>query len=203
MTGNGGYHDWAQQGPPPGPPPGPAYDWAAQDPRSSGGGPGPGLVIALAVGAVVLLVAAFLVVVLIQFRGSGDGGPVAGGEMVTVTSTAPAGAATSGASTSASTTSTSKTTTTTRTRAPEPGGLVEECSDSGGSELPRAGRGTEATSCPFANSVRDAYFDTARPGDPALVEAYSPVTGQRYDMRCTGGEVITCRGGNNAVVYLY
>lgn len=201
MTGNGGYQDWNQQGPHSGPPPGPAYDWAAQDSRPSGGGPGLGAGIALAVGAVVLLVAVLLVVLVIQFRGSGDGGPVAGGEMVTVTSTAPAGTATSGSSTSRSTTSTSRTTTT--TRAPEPGGLVEECSDSGGSELPRAGRGTEATSCPFAISVRDAYFDTARPGDPALVEAYSPVTGQRYEMRCTGGEVITCRGGNNAVVYLY
>lgn len=181
---------------------GPGYDWAAQDSRSSGEGRGLGAGIALAVGAVVLLVAALLVVLVVQFRGSGDGGPVARGEMVTVTSTAPAGTATSGSSTSRSTTSTSRTTTT-KTLAPEPGGLIEECSDSGGSELPRAGRGTEATSCPFAISVRGAYLDTARPGDPALVEAYSPVTGQRYEMRCTGGEVITCRGGNNAVVYLY
>lgn len=192
MTGNGGYHDWNQQGPPADP----GYDWAADDSRSSGRGLG----IALAVGAAVLLVAVLLVVLVAGLRG-GDGGPVAGGEMVTVTSTAPAGASTSG-----STTSRTNWTTTTRSserRAPEPRGLVEECSDSGDSELPRSGRGTEATSCPFAISVRDAYFDTARPGDPALVDAYSPVTGQRYEMRCTGGEVITCRGGNNAVVYLY
>lgn len=199
MTGSG-YQDRGQQSPDPGRPPGAAYDWAYQDSRSSGGGSGLGTGIVVVAGGVILLVAVLLVVLVIQFRGSGGGGPVAGGEMVTVTSTAPADTATSGSSTVPSTTATSRTTT---TRAPEPAGLVEECSDSGGSVLPRAGRGTEATSCPFAISVRDAYFDTARPGDPALVEAYSPVTGQRYEMRCTGSEIITCRGGNNAVVYLY
>lgn len=189
MTGNGGYHDWYQQGTPDGP----EYDWTAADPRSSGRG----LAIALAAGSVVLLVAALLVVLVIQLRGSGDGGPVAGGEIVTVTSTAPTGTSVSGSSTSRSER------TTTRTRASAPGGLVEECSDSGGPELPRSGRGTQATSCPFANSVRDAYLDTARPGESATVDAYSPVTGQSYQMRCTGGDVVTCRGGNNAVVYLY
>ena len=189
MTGNGGYHDWYQQGPPAGP----EYDWAEAEPRSSGRGLG----IALAVGAVMLLVAALLIILVIQLRGSGSGGPVAGGEMVTVTSTAPTGTSVSGSTASRSEW------TTTRTRASAPGGLVEECSDSGGPDLPRSGRGTQATSCPFAISVRDAYFATARPGEPAMVDAYSPVTGQSYEMRCTGGEVITCRGGNNAVVYLY
>lgn len=189
MTGNGGYHDWDRQGSPVGP----GYDWAADDPQSTGRGVG----IALAVGAVLILVAVLLVVLVVQSRGSGDGGPAAASEMVTVTSTAPADTSTSG-----STTPRVELTSTT-TRAREPRGLVEECSDSGDEELPRSGRGTEATSCPFAIAVREAYFDTARPGDPAVVDAYSPVTGQQYQMGCTGGEVVTCRGGNNAVVYLY
>ena len=190
MTGNHDYHDWYQQEAPAGP----EYDWAAADPQSSGRGLG----VALAVGAVVLLVAALLLVLVIQLRGSKDGGSVTGGEMVTVTSTAPTGTSVSGSGTSRS-----ERTTTTRTRASAPGGLVEQCSDSGGPELPRSGRGTQATSCPFATAVRDAYVNSARLGEAATIDAYSPVTGRSYEMRCTGGEVITCRGGNNAVVYIY
>ena len=87
-----------------------------------------------------------------------------------------------------------------------PPAVLEQCSDSGEAVLPRSGRGSEATSCEFAVAVHQAYFRTARPGDPAMVEAFSPVTGQRYEMGCVenhndGG--IICRGGENAVVILY
>jgi hypothetical protein len=36
-----------------------------------------------------------------------------------------------------------------------------------------------------------------------FIYPYSPVTGKTYEMRCTGQRVVTCTGGDNAVVYLY
>jgi serine/threonine-protein kinase len=58
---------------------------------------------------------------------------------------------------------------------------------------------SSTTSCPFAHSVRDAWFDA--PGTTNTVSAYSAATGRTYAMSCgpTGG-TITCRGGINAVV---
>ena len=38
---------------------------------------------------------------------------------------------------------------------------------------------------------------------PAVIYPYSPVTGQSYLMTCTGQRVVTCSGGDNALVYLY
>jgi len=35
------------------------------------------------------------------------------------------------------------------------------------------------------------------------LNAFSPVTDQSYLMSCTGEHVVTCRGGNSAVVYIY
>lgn len=66
-------------------------------------------------------------------------------------------------------------------------------------------RGTEVTSEPFANAVRDAYVkhyvDTHEYN--AMIEAYSPMTKQNYTMDCSdNGEFVTCTGGNNAVVYI-
>ncbi len=57
------------------------------------------------------------------------------------------------------------------------------------------------TSCPFANSVGDQYRS------PGVENVYSPTTGQTYAMDCevtgpdgNGGSMITCTGGNDAVV---
>ncbi|HIW95114.1 MAG TPA: hypothetical protein H9867_01290 [Candidatus Corynebacterium gallistercoris] len=66
-------------------------------------------------------------------------------------------------------------------------------------------RGTEITSEPFAQAVRDAfvrhYLDTDQTS--GTVNAYSSVTGQTYTMKCTDNdEFVTCTGGNNAVVYI-
>ena len=66
-------------------------------------------------------------------------------------------------------------------------------------------RGTEVTSEPFANAVRDEYVkhwvDTHE--YDATIEAYSPSTKQNYTMDCSdNGEFVTCKGGNNAVVYI-
>ena len=66
-------------------------------------------------------------------------------------------------------------------------------------------RGTEVTSEPFALAVRDVfvnnYLATKRTEDTIFV--YSTVTGQTYEMTCRdNGSYITCRGGENAVVYI-
>lgn len=64
--------------------------------------------------------------------------------------------------------------------------------------------GTSVTSCAFAQAVRAEYLRTGVNGQARMIVAYSPVTGQSYPMTCTPeGSVVTCRGGNDAVVYVY
>lgn len=58
------------------------------------------------------------------------------------------------------------------------------------------------TSCPFARNVANAYADSVRSGN-GTVTASSPVTGDSYQMQCTGGSPVVCRGGTNAVVEFY
>ncbi|MGK8509430.1 protein kinase domain-containing protein [Nocardia asiatica] len=69
--------------------------------------------------------------------------------------------------------------------------------------------GTVVTSCAFAEEVRRAYAElgtsqnSARDA-PRTVVATSPVTGRTYTMNCQPeGQLITCSGGENAVVYVY
>ncbi|WP_425297602.1 protein kinase domain-containing protein [Nocardia asiatica] len=69
--------------------------------------------------------------------------------------------------------------------------------------------GTVVTSCAFAEEVRRAYAElgtshnSARDA-PRIVVATSPVTGRTYTMNCQPeGQLITCSGGENAVVYVY
>ncbi|OBA61424.1 hypothetical protein [Gordonia sp. 852002-10350_SCH5691597] len=41
-------------------------------------------------------------------------------------------------------------------------------------------------------------------GQSRVISAYSPVTGMSYVMSCgPEGGVVACRGGNDAVVYVY
>lgn len=66
-------------------------------------------------------------------------------------------------------------------------------------------RGSSETSAPFAEAVRDAFVDfyltTER--TEGTISAYSSITGRYYDMRCSdNGDYVTCRGGNNAIVYI-
>ncbi|SEH48078.1 hypothetical protein SAMN04489835_0305 [Mycolicibacterium rutilum] len=81
-----------------------------------------------------------------------------------------------------------------------PGAVV--CSESGSGRFSVAARGNDVTSCPFADAVRDAVRSSAD-SFPRTVTAYSPVTQKTYAMRCTGSDLVTCRGGNDAVVYVY
>ena len=64
--------------------------------------------------------------------------------------------------------------------------------------------GTSVTSCSFAQAVRDEYLRTGVQGQARVISAYSPVTGLSYVMSCgPEGGVVACRGGNDAVVYVY
>lgn len=65
-----------------------------------------------------------------------------------------------------------------------------------------AAAGTEVTSCPFAEEVRKSYGANPVRNTVVVIPAYSPVTGVSYDMTCSGERLVTCTGGNNAVVYL-
>jgi hypothetical protein len=59
------------------------------------------------------------------------------------------------------------------------------------------------TSCPFAENVRNQYVHQALRATTVTMNVFSPVTDQSYLMTCTGNHVVTCRGGNNAAVYIY
>lgn len=71
------------------------------------------------------------------------------------------------------------------------------------SELPNSAVANSVTSCEFAEQVRLAYLD--QPGRARMVSlsARSPVTGQTYQMTCQGDAVVECKGGIDALVYLY
>lgn len=73
--------------------------------------------------------------------------------------------------------------------------------------LTKSARGNEVTSCPFAEETRIAFAKGGAASEASrTVVVYSPVTKQRYDMSCvlTGpGPLVTCTGGNDAVVYLF
>ncbi len=69
----------------------------------------------------------------------------------------------------------------------------------------RSAAGSPTTSCPFAEQVRLAYVASGPPNaSPRQIRAYSPVTGQFYDVTCAAsGSVATCTGGDFAIVYIF
>ena len=69
--------------------------------------------------------------------------------------------------------------------------------------LSNSAAGTEITSCPFAEAVRAQYLRQGLRNTPVTLNVMSPVTDQIYVMTCIGSQVVTCTGGNSAVVYLY
>ena len=72
------------------------------------------------------------------------------------------------------------------------------------SDYTTSATGTEITSCEFAEEVRAAYAGGGAPGQSRQAVATSPRTGETYTMSCAaGGRLVTCTGGNNAVVYVY
>src|SRR6202012_4267050 len=68
-----------------------------------------------------------------------------------------------------------------------------------------SGVATSVTSCGFADNVRSQYF--AEGGGRTMLVAYSPVTGEQYEVRCdpsvshfsdgTSKTTVRCTGGND------
>jgi serine/threonine-protein kinase len=83
-------------------------------------------------------------------------------------------------------------------------------SSTAGSPYTRSASGNSDTGCGFAEAVRKAYAraaakDAESGSDaPSSVVAVSPATGRSYTMSCQAtGRLITCTGGDDAVVYVY
>ncbi|MDI9914783.1 serine/threonine protein kinase [Rhodococcus sp. IEGM 1379] len=70
-------------------------------------------------------------------------------------------------------------------------------------EFPNSAVGSTVTSCEFAEAVRSQYVNQNQRGTTVRISAVSPITNTRYSMSCSGTKVVTCTGGNNAVVYVY
>lgn len=123
----------------------------------------------------------------------------------TVTSASPRGTTPGGA---AATTAAPTTTSSAPTSVTLPAG-AKSCST--GQPAPgtftQSAAGSEVTSCPFAEAVRQAYAQSAAAASsraPRSVVATSPVTGRTYTMNCVAeGQMVVCTGGENAVVYVY
>ncbi|MGW1741556.1 protein kinase domain-containing protein [Nocardia sp. NPDC001965] len=166
--------------------------------------------ISIGIGAFALVVV--IAVVAMQFLGGSGGGESAGAAGATATSVAEQPAAAGSGTEPTTTTPSSRTTTsaapTTTARPDLPAG-AQPCTGSAASrtEYGSAATGTAVTSCEFAEAVRQAYLDpsvASAEGDPVSVQATSPVTGQAYTLECVADDgLVTCRGGNNAIVYLY
>ncbi|MGW0178769.1 protein kinase domain-containing protein [Nocardia sp. NPDC003345] len=166
-------------------------------------------VVPILTGIIVFALVVIVAVLGIRFLGSGgqespsaadDTGPAA------ATTTAPRTTTAGGTTTGARTTTSAPAT---RTTAPAdlPAGAQPCPGSSGGSRYGSAATGTAVTSCEFAEAVRDAYLDpsvVSAEGESVPVEATSPVTGQSYTLECVASDgLVTCRGGNNAIIYLY
>ncbi|NHA69817.1 zinc ribbon domain-containing protein [Phycicoccus flavus] len=70
------------------------------------------------------------------------------------------------------------------------------CGEDGGAV---AYRGNDVTSCEFSVEVAKELGSSDL---PATVTARSPVTKKSYTMRCQDTAPVTCRGGNDALVYV-
>jgi hypothetical protein len=75
----------------------------------------------------------------------------------------------------------------------------------GASSFAHSAIGSSKTSCPFAEQVRIAYGASGSPSaTPRAITAGSPVTGDSYTVTCAAnGPLVTCTGGDYAIVYLY
>ncbi|WP_432277916.1 protein kinase domain-containing protein [Nocardia cyriacigeorgica] len=176
-----------------------AQDPYARDPYATQGRRR-SVVLPIVIGVLVVAVIAIGAVVGLQMFGSDDTEPTA----ARTTAAAPTSAAarTGGATGSARTSTTSA--------KPTPIALppgARPCGPPAQVAFANAAAGTEVTSCEFAEEVRKAYAAAAgggRGSAPASVVAASPVTGRTYTMNCSEQDrLVTCTGGDNAVVYVY
>ena len=73
---------------------------------------------------------------------------------------------------------------------------AEQCGEVGGAAVYR---GNDVTSCEFAREVAEALGASEV---PTRLSARSPVTKRDYAMDCEDTAPVTCRGGNDALVYV-
>jgi hypothetical protein len=117
-----------------------------------------------------------------------------------ITAVSNSGPNTTAISTTTSNTVTYDTTYTAPTKSSPPPDAVP-CGDAAGN-FAHAARGSDLTSCPFAMNVLAAVNNSGT-SFPTVLQVSSPVTQQTYAMTCAYEQVLTCRGGNDAVVYVY
>lgn len=177
-------------------------------------GPTRPAVVVLIVGIVVFLLAGAAIVGYSVLGRGGSGGDfdVTPVNPSTVTVSTTPSTPTQDVESSPPTSSTSTSTTTSRTTAPRP---TVAGAPQGSTPCPvlfppydlyRASSvGSSVTTCGFAERVRKAYADSGRPGQlPRPVVATSPETGERIRMMCAAeARIVTCTGGDDAVVYIY
>ncbi|MGI5217094.1 protein kinase domain-containing protein [Nocardia sp. CA-290969] len=153
-------------------------------------------------GAGGFVVVALIALLAVNFLGSGDDSTTAADS----TGAATTAAARSSVPATSAPTRTSTATTTTEADLPSAATPCTTAS-TGSGPYGSSAAGTSVTSCEFAEAVRQAYLDpgvVSAEGEPVSIEATSPVTGQAYTLECVAQDgLVTCRGGNNAVVYLY
>lgn len=183
------------------PPPTGAYPASAYPPPPPPhrGGPPAALVVLLTLLVVVILALVGAGVwLLVSNRSSGPGQTAASTSTATVTASAPA----------------ANTPDTVQAPAPVPAPAPVAGPPAGSSACgstygnlngyTRSAVGSSVTSCPFAEEVRYAYAASGPRGSNRVVTAVSPVNGAAYDMNCVANyAVVTCAGGNNAIVYIY
>lgn len=153
------------------------------------------VVVGLTVAIVLLvgLIVAAAVLVIPRFTGAAEAPTTS---TVSVTATAPAENGGSGA----------EAVPTVQPARPAPSGKpagAYECWSGGSAAYNSVAVGSSVTSCEFAEAVWSQYMGSGGNGQSKTVRAYSPVTGSSYTMSCSGGSVVTCTGGNNAVVHIY
>ncbi|WP_324190395.1 serine/threonine-protein kinase [Nocardia cyriacigeorgica] len=176
-----------------------AHDPYAHDPYAPQGRRR-SVVLPIVIGVLVVAVIAIGAVVGLQMFGSDDS------ESTTAQTTA--AAPTSAAARTGGATGSARTSTTSARPTPialPPG--ARPCGPPATVAFANAAAGTTVTSCEFAEEVRKAYAAAAgggRGSAPASVVAASPITGRTYTMSCSEQDrLVTCTGGDNAVVYVY
>ncbi|WP_394358734.1 protein kinase domain-containing protein [Nocardia canadensis] len=191
--GDHAYRDPADPyGPDPGYAPDPAWQQRDSRPRRS-------LLLPILVGVLAVVVLAIGGAIGWRLMSSADSSETTG---AAPSSAAPAG--TGGAPGTTAPRATTAAPTTSAGPVTLPAGAQPCESDSAGGAFGKAAVGTAVTSCGFAEAVRAAYVSGGTAPGPRPVVAASPVTGRTYTMTCTPeGKLVTCTGGENAVVYVY
>ncbi|MEV6275684.1 protein kinase [Nocardia sp. NPDC051832] len=180
------------------------YDYAEEpeDPYQRPSARG-SIVLPILVGVISVVVVAVVGAVGWQMFGAGNSQPVA--ETAAEGSSVAATPRPVTPGTPAPQSSSASPTTTSGTAVKLPDGAKACSTGSSTSTFGRAATGSEVTSCQFAEAVRKAYAESASATRaPSSVVATSPVTGRTYTMNCVAqGQLVTCSGGENAVVYVY